>query len=95
VSALSGCKKTMKFTWIGWPGKEVSCVAERRVMEPGLISRSLRPTVNSSISGSWTSTTVTPCIWQMSWPRGTIMVSQLHRVARGTNYDLVPGPAHS
>lgn len=24
VSALSGCKKTMKFTWIGWPGKEVS-----------------------------------------------------------------------
>lgn len=24
VSALSGCKKTMSFTWIGWPGKEVS-----------------------------------------------------------------------
>jgi trehalose-6-phosphate synthase len=27
VSALSGCKKTMQFTWIGWPGKEVSAVA--------------------------------------------------------------------
>ena len=24
VSALSGCKKTMSFTWIGWPGKHVS-----------------------------------------------------------------------
>ena len=24
VSALSGVKKTMDFTWIGWPGKEVS-----------------------------------------------------------------------
>ena len=24
VSALSGCKKTMSFTWIGWPGKDVS-----------------------------------------------------------------------
>lgn len=23
VSALSGCKKTMSFTWIGWPGKDV------------------------------------------------------------------------
>ncbi|CED84219.1 -trehalose-phosphate synthase (udp-forming) [Phaffia rhodozyma] len=23
VSALSGCKKTMKFTWIGWPGLEI------------------------------------------------------------------------
>jgi trehalose 6-phosphate synthase len=25
VSALSGCKKSMSFTWIGWPGKHVSC----------------------------------------------------------------------
>lgn len=24
VSALSGCKKKMSFTWIGWPGKHVS-----------------------------------------------------------------------
>lgn len=24
MSALSGCKKTMSFTWIGWPGKDVS-----------------------------------------------------------------------
>lgn len=24
VSALSGCKKKMSFTWIGWPGKDVS-----------------------------------------------------------------------
>lgn len=24
VSALSGCKKTMTFTWIGWPGQDVS-----------------------------------------------------------------------
>lgn len=24
VSALSGCKKTMQFTWIGWPGQDVS-----------------------------------------------------------------------
>lgn len=24
VSALSGCKKTMSFTWIGWPGQDVS-----------------------------------------------------------------------
>ncbi|KAL7420149.1 Trehalose-6-P synthase/phosphatase complex synthase subunit [Cryptotrichosporon argae] len=23
VSALSGCKKTMSFTWIGWPGKDI------------------------------------------------------------------------
>ncbi|WWC67150.1 alpha,alpha-trehalose-phosphate synthase [UDP-forming] 1 [Kwoniella pini CBS 10737] len=23
VSALSGCKKTMEFTWIGWPGKYI------------------------------------------------------------------------
>jgi trehalose 6-phosphate synthase len=23
VSALSGCKKTMNFTWIGWPGQDV------------------------------------------------------------------------
>lgn len=23
VSALSGCKRTMSFTWIGWPGKEI------------------------------------------------------------------------
>lgn len=23
VSALSGCKKTMSFTWIGWPGKHI------------------------------------------------------------------------
>lgn len=26
VSALSGCKKTMNFTWIGWPGQDVSVV---------------------------------------------------------------------
>jgi trehalose 6-phosphate synthase len=24
VSALSGCKKKMSFTWIGWPGKHAS-----------------------------------------------------------------------
>lgn len=29
VSALSGCKKTMSFTWIGWPGKDVSAHANR------------------------------------------------------------------
>ncbi|OCF59986.1 alpha,alpha-trehalose-phosphate synthase [UDP-forming] 1 [Kwoniella mangroviensis CBS 10435] len=28
VSALSGCKKTMSFTWIGWPGKDIP-VADR------------------------------------------------------------------
>jgi trehalose 6-phosphate synthase len=26
VSALSGCKKTMSFTWIGWPGQDVCTV---------------------------------------------------------------------
>lgn len=29
VSALSGCKKTMNFTWIGWPGKEVRVAARQ------------------------------------------------------------------
>ena len=35
VSALSGCKKTMSFTWIGWPGKHVSH-RQGSVIEPRL-----------------------------------------------------------
>ena len=37
VSALSGCKKTMKFTWIGWPGFFIPVkdrpLVDRRLME--------------------------------------------------------------
>ncbi|EJD06928.1 TPS1 protein [Fomitiporia mediterranea MF3/22] len=37
VSALSGCKKTMKFTWIGWPGffipEKDRPLVDRRLME--------------------------------------------------------------
>jgi trehalose 6-phosphate synthase len=37
VSALSGCKKSMSFTWIGWPGfyvpREDREVVDRRLME--------------------------------------------------------------
>lgn len=37
VSALSGCKKTMNFTWIGWPGLSVppkdEAYIEKRLME--------------------------------------------------------------
>lgn len=36
VSALSGCKKTMKFTWIGWPGKEIP-VADRELVNSRLL----------------------------------------------------------
>lgn len=38
VSALSGCKKTMNFTWIGWPGQDVSgslCSSLRRKRRSG------------------------------------------------------------
>lgn len=37
VSALSGCKKTMSFTWIGWPGKDIPMqdreTVNRRLLE--------------------------------------------------------------
>ncbi|WVQ85139.1 alpha,alpha-trehalose-phosphate synthase [UDP-forming] [Cryptococcus sp. DSM 104549] len=36
VSALSGCKKTMSFTWIGWPGKDIP-VADREVVNSRLL----------------------------------------------------------
>lgn len=36
VSALSGCKKSMSFTWIGWPGLNVSSRAEEEFIEKKL-----------------------------------------------------------
>lgn len=36
VSALSGCKKTMSFTWIGWPGKDIP-VADRKLVNSRLL----------------------------------------------------------
>lgn len=37
VSALSGCKKSMSFTWIGWPGQDIPvkdrAIVDRRLME--------------------------------------------------------------
>ncbi|GFZ44839.1 Trehalose-6-phosphate synthase [Saitozyma sp. JCM 24511] len=37
VSALSGCKKTMQFTWIGWPGKEIP-EADRETVNSRLLA---------------------------------------------------------
>ncbi|WWC85473.1 alpha,alpha-trehalose-phosphate synthase [UDP-forming] 1 [Kwoniella dendrophila CBS 6074] len=36
VSALSGCKKTMSFTWIGWPGKDIP-MADRETVNRRLL----------------------------------------------------------
>ncbi|KAK8844564.1 alpha,alpha-trehalose-phosphate synthase (UDP-forming) [Kwoniella newhampshirensis] len=36
VSALSGCKKTMSFTWIGWPGKDIP-MADRELVNKRLL----------------------------------------------------------
>jgi trehalose 6-phosphate synthase len=43
VSALSGCKKTMSFTWIGWPGKDVRNVYDVEIRYPWLIEK---PSIN-------------------------------------------------
>ncbi|WRT63373.1 alpha,alpha-trehalose-phosphate synthase [UDP-forming] 1 [Kwoniella shivajii] len=36
VSALSGCKKTMSFQWIGWPGKDIP-MADREIVNKRLL----------------------------------------------------------
>lgn len=37
VSALSGCKKTMQFTWIGWPGQDIP-LKDREAVNAHLLS---------------------------------------------------------
>ena len=74
VSALSGCKKSMSFTWIGWPGKHVSYQLISKVSQM-LTNRSLKPTVLLSKRGCWKSTAVTQYISQMTLPSSTTMVS--------------------
>lgn len=75
VSALSGCKKSMSFTWIGWPGKHVSCLSSRRDLECKLTCRSLKPTERMSKRGYWKSTVVIRSIFQMISLSSTTMVS--------------------
>lgn len=75
VSALSGCKKSMSFTWIGWPGKHVSCHIQR--IEQKLTNRSLKPTVLLSKRDCWKSTAVTQSTFLMILPSSTTTVSNL------------------
>jgi hypothetical protein len=75
VSALSGCKKSMSFTWIGWPGKHVSCHNYQDLQM--LTSRSLKPTVLLSKRDYLKSTAVTQSIFLMISPNSTTTVSSL------------------
>lgn len=75
VSALSGCKKSMSFTWIGWPGKHVSCHSQQ--FSQKLTNRSLRPTVLTSKRGYCKSTAVIQSTFQMILPSSTTTVSGL------------------
>lgn len=73
VSALSGCKKSMSFTWIGWPGKHVRYHCQQ--VSRKLTNRSLKPTVLLLKRDCWKSTAVTQYISQMTLPSSTTMVS--------------------